>query len=118
MMAALEARAYGGAFAEATRVSAEVLELDTEYVLPTYARQPLEVVAGEGAELIGRDGTRYLDFVMGLSVSNFGHCHPRVVAAIREQTGRLIHCSNLYYTEPQARLAARLSALAGGGKIF
>ena len=117
-MAALEARAYGGAFAEATRVSAEVLELDTEYVLPTYARQPLEVVAGEGAELIGRDGTRYLDFVMGLSVSNFGHCHPRVVAAIREQTGRLIHCSNLYYTEPQARLAARLSALAGGGKIF
>ena len=117
-MAALESGGRDGVSAGAPRVSAEVLDLDAAYVLPTYARQPLEVMAGEGAELIGRDGARYLDFVMGLSVSNFGHCHPLVVAAIREQAGRLIHCSNLYYTEPQARLAARLSALAGGGKVF
>jgi acetylornithine/N-succinyldiaminopimelate aminotransferase len=105
--------AFGGG-----RLSAEVADLDATYVLPTYSRQPLELVAGEGTEVIGRDGVRYLDFVMGLSVSNFGHCHPRVVAAICEQAGRLIHCSNLYYTEPQARLAARLSALAGGGRVF
>ena len=65
-MAAYDAAGRDGAFAVAPRVSAEVLELDADYVLPTYARQPLEVVAGEGAELIGRDGTRYLDFVMGL----------------------------------------------------
>lgn len=100
------------------RVDAEVQALDAAYVLPTYARLPLEVVAGEGAEVTGRDGRRYLDFVTGLSVSNFGHCHPHVVEAIREQAGRLIHCSNLYLTEPQARLARRLSALGNGGKVF
>ena len=102
----------------ADRVSPEVAALDAAFVLPTYARQPLEVVAGEGSELIGRDGRRYLDFVTGLSVNNFGHCHPRIVAAIREQAGRLIHCSNLFHTEPQARLAARLSELTNGGKVF
>ena len=100
------------------RVSPQVSELDTAYVLPTYARQPLEIVAGEGSELIGRDGVRYLDFVTGLSVSNFGHCHPLVVEAVRDQVGRLIHCSNLFYTEPQARLAGRLSRLANGGRVF
>ncbi|MHB0979778.1 MAG: aspartate aminotransferase family protein [Thermoleophilia bacterium] len=100
------------------RVDARVAALDAAYVLPTYVRQPLEVVAGEGAEVTGRDGRRYLDFVTGLSVSNFGHCHPHVVAAIREQAGRLIHCSNLYLTEPQARLAQRLSALGNGGRVF
>jgi len=100
------------------RVSADVAALDASYVLATYARQPLEIVAGEGSELIGRDGTRYLDFVTGLSVNNFGHCHPRVVEAVREQVGRLIHCSNLFYTEPQARLAERLSRLANGGRVF
>jgi len=103
---------------ERGRVSAEVAALDGTYVLCTYARQPLEIVAGEGSELIGRDGTRYLDFVTGLSVNNFGHCHPRVVEAAREQVGRLIHCSNLFYTEPQARLAERLSRLANRGRVF
>jgi len=96
----------------------EVLALDQQYVLPTYARLPLEVVAGQGAELIGPQGQRYLDFVTGLSVNNFGHCHPRVVAAIREQAGRLIHCSNLFLTAAQAQVAERLSALVGGGRVF
>ena len=92
--------------------------LDAGYVLSTYARQPLELVSGQGSEVVGGDGRRYLDMVLGLSVSNFGHCHPRVVEAVREQVGRLIHCSNLYYTAPQARLAERLSKLANGGKVF
>lgn len=100
------------------RMDPMVAALDTEFVLHTYARQPLEIVAGEGAEVTGRDGRRYLDFVTGLSVSNFGHCHPRIVAAIRDQAGRLIHCSNLYLTEPQARLARRLSVLGNGGAVF
>lgn len=110
----------GGASPSVTapRVDLEVSQLDHDCVLPTYARQPLEIVSGEGAEVVGRDGRRYLDFVTGLSVSNFGHCHPRVVAAIREQAGRLIHTSNLYTTEPQARLARRLSLLANGGRVF
>lgn len=100
------------------RVDAEVARLDAEYVMPTYARLPLQVVAGQGTELVGADGRRYLDFVAGLSVNNFGHCHPLVVAAIREQAGRLIHCSNLFFTELQARLAARLVELVGGGQVF
>lgn len=103
---------------EQERVSPEVAALDAAYVLPTYARQPLEVVAGEGTELIGRDGRRYLDFVTGLSVNNFGHCHPQIVAAIQRQAQTLIHCSNLFHTEPQARLAARLSDMTNGGKVF
>jgi acetylornithine/N-succinyldiaminopimelate aminotransferase len=101
-----------------TSVTPEVLELDGTYVMPTYKRYGLEFVAGRGTELEASDGRRYLDFVTGLSVSNFGHCHPRVVEAVREQVGRLIHCSNLYYTAPQARLAARLSRLADGGMVF
>ena len=100
------------------RIDPEVAQLDRDYVLGTYARLPLEIVSGEGAEVVGRDGRRYLDFVTGLSVSNFGHCHPQVVAAIRDQAGRLIHTSNLYTTEPQARLAGRLSALCTGGRVF
>jgi acetylornithine/N-succinyldiaminopimelate aminotransferase len=100
------------------RVDRVVAALDRDHVLPTYARQPLEIVSGRGAYVTGRDGREYLDFVMGLSVSNFGHCHPKVVAAIQEQAARLIHCSNLYSTEPQARLASRLSALSTGGRVF
>jgi acetylornithine/N-succinyldiaminopimelate aminotransferase len=99
-------------------VDPEVLELDRCFVMPTYKRFELEFVAGQGTELVARDGRRYLDFVTGLSVSNFGHCHPRVVEAVQDQVGRLIHCSNLYLTEPQARLAKRLSDLAGGGRVF
>lgn len=99
-------------------VRSEILSLDQEFVLSTYARLPVEIVSGAGSELLGPGGERYLDFVTGLSVNNFGHCHPKVVEAIRAQAGRLIHCSNLFLTEPQARLAARLSELAGGGQVF
>src|SRR5208283_490791 len=63
-------------------------------------------------------GNEYLDFLCGISVTNLGHCHPRVVAAVREQVGRLMHTSNLFYTEPGMRLAARLSAASLGGKVF
>src|SRR5680860_1097388 len=60
-------------------VSAYVKELDDRYVLPTYRRQPLEIVGAEGTEVVGSDGRRYLDFVNGQSVSTFGYCHPAVV---------------------------------------
>ncbi|MBU2603326.1 MAG: acetylornithine transaminase [Actinobacteria bacterium] len=100
------------------RVSPDVATLDARYVLPTYARNPLELVSGAGAEVVGADGVQYLDFVTGLSVSNFGHCHPHIVAAIQTQASTLIHCSNLYVTRPQAELASRLSAMANGGRVF
>ncbi|HTU79007.1 MAG TPA: acetylornithine/succinylornithine family transaminase [Solirubrobacteraceae bacterium] len=97
---------------------AELQELERASVIPTYARAPVEFVRGEGARLWDADGEEYLDFLCGISVTNLGHCHPRVVAAVREQVGRLIHVSNLFYTEPAMRLAARLSQSSLGGKVF
>src|SRR6202044_2426367 len=64
------------------------------------------------------EGNEYLDFLAGISVLNVGHCHPRVVEAVREQAGRLTHVTNLYYTEPAMRLSARLSQSSLGGKVF
>jgi predicted acetylornithine/succinylornithine family transaminase len=84
----------------------------------SYARFPVEFVRGEGARLWDAEGNEYLDFLCGISVTNLGHCHPRVVDAVREQVGRLMHASNLFYTEPAMRLAGRLSASSLGGKVF
>jgi acetylornithine/N-succinyldiaminopimelate aminotransferase len=88
------------------------------HLTPNYARFPVEFERGEGARLWDSDGVEYLDFLTGISVSNVGHCHPAVVAAIREQAGRLLHVGNLYYTEPMSRLAARLAESSLGGKVF
>jgi len=88
------------------------------HLTANYARYPVEFARGEGARLWDSDGVEYLDFLTGISVSNVGHCHPAVVAAIREQAGRLIHVGNLYYTEPMSRLAARLAESSLGGKVF
>jgi acetylornithine/N-succinyldiaminopimelate aminotransferase len=87
----------------------EVRELEARYVMQTYRREPVEFVRGEGATLYDAEGTAYLDFLAGISVCNAGHCHPEVVAAVREQAGLLIHTSNLFYTEPGVRVAERLA---------
>jgi predicted acetylornithine/succinylornithine family transaminase len=86
--------------------------------MPTYARAPVEFVRGEGARLWDSEGKAYLDFFAGLSVHNAGHCHPRIVAAIRDQAERLAGVSNLYYTEPGMRLCGRLSESSLRGKVF
>lgn len=92
--------------------------LERERVVPSYARFPVEFVRGEGARLWDDEGNEYLDFLAGISVSSVGHCHPAVVAAVREQVGRLMHVTNLFYTEPPMRLAERLSERSLGGKVF
>jgi acetylornithine/N-succinyldiaminopimelate aminotransferase len=97
---------------------AQLQELERAYVVPSYARAPVEFVRGEGARLWDADGNEYLDFLCGISVTSVGHCHPRVVDAVREQAGRLMHTSNLFYTEPAMRLARRLSESSLGGKAF
>ena len=86
--------------------------------MPTYARAPVEFVRGRGARLWDAEGREYLDFFAGLSVHNAGHCHPRIVAAIREQAGRLAGTSNLYYSEPALRLSERLSESSLSGRVF
>ena len=84
----------------------------------TYARNPVEFVRGEGTRLWDDEGNEYLDFLTGISVAQLGHCHPRVVEAVREQAGRLMHVGNLFYTEPGMRLAKRLADLSLGGRVF
>jgi acetylornithine/N-succinyldiaminopimelate aminotransferase len=97
---------------------AELQVLEGRYAMPTYARAPVEFVRGEGARLWDSEGREYLDFFAGLSVHNAGHCHPRIVAAIREQAELLAGSSNLYYSEPAVRLCERLVESSLGGKAF
>jgi predicted acetylornithine/succinylornithine family transaminase len=97
---------------------AELQELEQAYAMPTYVRNPVEFVRAAGCRMWDSDGNEYLDFLAGISVLNVGHCHPRVVQAVREQAGRLTHTTNLYYSEPGLRLMARLSKTSLRGKVF
>jgi predicted acetylornithine/succinylornithine family transaminase len=96
----------------------ELQALERRYVMQTYKRAPVEFVRGEGTLLWDSEGREYLDFLTGISVCSVGHCHPTVVEAIREQAGRLMHVSNLFYTAPMVRLAERLSDSSLGGRVF
>ena len=97
---------------------ADLQQLESRYVMPTYAKSPVEFVRGEGARLWDAEGREYLDFFAGLSVHNAGHCHPMIREAITEQTALLAGVSNLYYTAPAMRLAERLVDCSLGGKVF
>jgi acetylornithine/N-succinyldiaminopimelate aminotransferase len=90
----------------------------SDALMNNYARFPVEFVRGEGATLWDADGNAYLDFLAGISVCNTGHCHPAVVAAIREQAGTLMHVSNLYFNRPMVTLAERLSTASLGGRVY
>ncbi|MFZ0089417.1 MAG: acetylornithine/succinylornithine family transaminase [Solirubrobacteraceae bacterium] len=96
----------------------ELQALEREYAVATYVRNPVQFVRGRGCRLWDSDGNEYLDFLAGISVLNVGHCHPRVVAAVRDQVQRLTHATNLYYTAPAMQLSARLSQTSLGGKVF
>ncbi|HEU4906590.1 MAG TPA: acetylornithine/succinylornithine family transaminase [Solirubrobacterales bacterium] len=96
----------------------ELQALERRYLMQTYRRAPVEFVRGEGARLWDSEGREYLDFLAGISVCSVGHCNPAVVEAVREQAGRLMHVSNLFYTEPMVRLAERLSQSSLGGRVF
>ncbi len=100
------------------RLLEELRTIDERCVMPTYARQPVLFVKGCGARLWDAEGKEYLDFLGGIAVDAVGHCHPRVVRAVQEQAQRLLHVSNLFYTEPQFRLAEKLTAVAGMEKVF
>jgi acetylornithine/N-succinyldiaminopimelate aminotransferase len=92
--------------------------LEQRYLMQTYKRAPVEFVRGEGALLWDAEGREYLDFLAGISVCSVGHCNPEVVEAVREQAGRLMHTSNLFYTEPMVRLAERLVDSSLSGRVF
>jgi acetylornithine/N-succinyldiaminopimelate aminotransferase len=101
-------------------MSQATTELFQRYVIGNYTRYPVCLVRGAGSLVWDDAGNRYLDFFPGWGCNLLGHCPPRVVAAVREQAGQLIHVPNTWYTEPQGRLAQALSERTGwdGGQCF
>ncbi|MCG3173104.1 MAG: Acetylornithine aminotransferase [Myxococcota bacterium] len=87
----------------------ELLRLEQQVLFPNYARQPLVIDRGEGCYLWDKEGRRYLDLVAGIAVCSVGHCHPRLVEAISDQAGRLLHVSNGFHIENQTLLARALT---------
>jgi acetylornithine aminotransferase/acetylornithine/N-succinyldiaminopimelate aminotransferase len=95
-----------------------VRELFSKYVVPSYGRFDLVFSHGAGSYLFDVAGKRYLDLGAGIAVCCLGHAHPAITEALAEQSRKLIHVSNLYFTEPQGRLAAELVKRIGAGKCF
>ena len=96
----------------------ETIELFEKYVIGNYPRLPRVIVKGQGCYMFDADGNKVLDMFPGWAVSGIGHCHPKVVEAIRSQAGELLHIDNTLYSEPQCKLAKLLSERAFGGKSF
>ncbi|HUU42853.1 MAG TPA: aspartate aminotransferase family protein [Planctomycetota bacterium] len=89
-----------------------------KYVIGNYGRLPVVIVRGKGVHVWDADGREYLDMFPGWAVSGIGHCHARVVRAVRDQVGRLIHVANNFYSVPQGDLAEWISRKSFGGKCF
>ncbi len=96
----------------------EIFAEDQQSYLPVFNRYKIVLDHGEGAEVWDINGKKYLDFLGGIAVNVLGHNHKALVQAVQEQAGKLIHCSNLYYTKPQADAAAKLVKLSGLDKAF
>jgi predicted acetylornithine/succinylornithine family transaminase len=92
---------------------------DTEkFVMKTYGRYPVTFVRGLGSRVWDTEGKEYIDFLSGIAVNALGHCHPAVVRAIKEQSDKLLHVSNLYHIESQAELAKLLIEHSFADKAF
>ena len=91
----------------------------TSYIMPTYGERKLEIVThGKGVYLYSKDKKKYLDFGSGIAVTSLGHCHSILIKAINEQSKRLWHTSNLYYSEAQEKYAALLCKNSFAEKVF
>ena len=95
-----------------------VRALFTRNVVPSYGRFDLVLDRGEGSYVYDVAGRRYLDLGTGIAVCCLGHAHPAITSALTEQSKKLLHVSNLYYTEPQGRLAAEIAGRLGPGRCF
>ena len=90
-------------------------ELESQYVMHTFARKPVELVSGKGMEVEDAESNTYLDFIAGVGVCSLGHCHPAITKALQDQSQRLIHVSNYYYIEGRGELSRKISGLLNGG---
>src|SRR6478672_2372014 len=95
-----------------------LLALAAQHLYPNYRQAPCVFVRGKGCEVWDKSGKRYLDLAAGVAVTSLGHAHPRYVAAISEQVGRLVHMSNHFYNEPNILLAAELCKRTGMDRAF
>lgn len=98
--------------------SQKIIEESQKYLMPTYSRMPVVIDRGEGTKVWDKEGKAYLDFVSGIGVMAIGYSHPEICKKIKEESHRLIHCSNLYHIEAQARLAKKLCQLSFAHKAF
>lgn len=96
----------------------DLVKRESKSIFQTYGRQDVLLVRGSGARVWDSEGQEYLDFVAGIAVNSVGHCHPKVVEAIRQQAATLIHTSNLYYTEKQILLAEELKKITGMDRAY
>ncbi|MCX7841711.1 MAG: aspartate aminotransferase family protein [Clostridia bacterium] len=97
----------------------EIMELDGKYYMNTFgSRTPVCFQYGKGINLWDTEGRKYTDFYAGVAVSALGHSHPKLVNAIKEQAERFLHCANLYYIEPQAKLAKLLVESSCADRVF
>ena len=96
----------------------DVAALTDKYVARTYARTPIALVKGKGTKVWDADGKEYLDFLAGIAVNSLGHCHPAIVRAIRRQSEKLLHVSNLYHILPQSELARELCRHSFADRVF
>ncbi|MGE5380886.1 MAG: aspartate aminotransferase family protein [Methylocystaceae bacterium] len=98
--------------------NAEIIAQGKQYVMNTYNRFPMALVKGEGCRVMDADGRTYLDFGSGIAVTGLGHAPGELVQALTAQAQQLWHCSNLYWIEPQVKLAEKLVKASGMGKAF
>ena len=95
-----------------------IKENDKKYIAPTYGRFPVEFARAEGSAVYDTDGKKYIDMGAGIATTVFGHCDSEYVKAVTEQLNKYAHASNLYYTEPQVKLAELLCEKTGMKKVF
>ena len=96
----------------------DIFEKEKKYMMQVYKRPRMVIESGKGAKVTDYTGKQYIDCVGGIAVNAVGYGHPVVLKALKEQAEKLMHVSNLYYTEPQVRLAEKLSAISGMSKCF
>ena len=104
--------------ATTTPAPVSVMDLEKQYLFQNYARFPIVLTRGKGCYVYDSSGKRYLDLIAGIGVNALGYAHPRMTKVIREQAGKMVHCSNLYYNEYQGPLAERIAKVSGLDRVF
>jgi len=99
-------------------ITKQLVEDEGKYLIQTYKQPELILDKGEGVKVWDLDGKMYYDFIGGIAVNSLGYCHPKIVEAIHRQSNKLIHCSNLFYNEPQILLAKELVKISCGDRVF